>query len=90
MRVTIIADDRMVYVGGEPLIVDMTGLDPTIQAIQWYDTVGEIEYRYDAITHTRKPNDRITDLSPFQVFVDRWTAASNALAATVGPMNVIG
>lgn len=52
--------------------IDMTGIDPAIHAVQWFDTEGEIEYtRADG-----RRNEKITDISPFQVFIDRWTAAA--------------
>jgi hypothetical protein len=101
MRVTIVADDNAVYVGGQALAVDLTGLDPEIHAVQWYDTWGDIEYRYDAPNNFKKPNERITDISPFQVFVDRWNTTAAAAqaapavkpaaesAATGAPVNVI-
>lgn len=72
MRVTIIADDSHVYVEEQALVVDLTGLDPEIHAVQWYGTVGEVEYRHDHIANVRKPNERITDFAPYQVFVDQW------------------
>jgi hypothetical protein len=96
MRLTIIADDGHVYVGGVALKVDLTGLDPTIHAVQWYDTYGEVEYKADA-NGNRKPNLRITDISSHQVFVDRWNAAKTAADAaakaksvsSANPINVI-
>ena len=72
MRVTIIADDNHVYVEGHAQLVDLTGLDEDIHAVQWYGTVGEIEFKYHEIENTRAPNQRFDDFSPFQVFVDRW------------------
>ena len=72
MRVTIIADDSHVYVEEQPLVVDLTGLDPEIHAVQWYGSVGEVEYRHDHVAGVRQPNLRITDFAPYRVFVDRW------------------
>lgn len=76
MRVTIVSDDNKVLVGGVARTVDLTGLDPTIWAVQWYSSIGEIEYRYDFATNSQRPNARFADFSPYQVFVDRWTAAA--------------
>lgn len=79
MRATIIADDKAVYVDGFVLWpIDLTGLSSDIHAVQWYDTWGEVEYRLGA-----KPNARITDLSPYQVFVDRHAAAKATLPAVM-------
>jgi hypothetical protein len=72
MRVTILADDNQVYVEGHALKVDLTGLEEDIHAVQWYGSVGEVEYKHDQIANTREPNERIDDFSPYQVFVDRW------------------
>jgi hypothetical protein len=73
MRVTIIADDSHVYVEGQPERVDLSTLDEEIHVIQWYGTIGEIEYKTDYIENTRKPNERIEDFAPYQKFVDLWT-----------------
>lgn len=72
MRVTIIADDSVVSVEGFAETVDLSALDEDIHAVQWYDTVGEIEYKQDYIKGTRKANERIEDFAPFQQFVDAW------------------
>jgi len=72
MIVTIVPSDGNVLVDGEARTVDMTGIDPAIHAVQWDGTAGEIEYtRADG-----RGNESITDISPFQVFIDRWTAAA--------------
>lgn len=72
MRATIIADDNMVYVEGQPEKVDCSSLDEEIHAIQWYDGRGEIEYRTDHVNFTRKMNSCIVDFSPYQYLVDLW------------------
>ncbi len=72
MRVTILVDDSNVYVEEQAIKVDLTGLDEEIHAVQWYGTVGEIEYKHDHIENSKKPNERFSDFSPYQVFVDRW------------------
>ena len=70
-RITIVPSDNNVLVDGETRIVDMTGIDPAIHAVQWFDTEGEIEYtRADG-----RRNEQINSISRFQVFIDRWTAA---------------
>ncbi len=68
-RVTIIPDDNTVLVDGEAREISMAGIDPTIHAVQWFDTAGEIEY------NDGKRHKKIFSISPFQVFIDRWTAA---------------
>jgi hypothetical protein len=76
MRVTIVSCGSKVLVDGLVRTIDMTGIDPQIHAIQWHDTLGEIEFVYDFFTNSQRPNVRFTDLSPYQVFIDRWTAAA--------------
>src|SRR5215831_6126452 len=86
MRVTIVADDSAVYVGGKALTVDLSDLDPAIHAVQWCETWGEIEYRYAAADNLKKPNERISDISQFQVFVDRWNFEAAKQAAAAAPV----
>jgi hypothetical protein len=47
-----------------------------IHVIQWYGTVGELEFKTDYIENTSKPNERIDDSTPYQKFVDAWTVAA--------------
>ena len=72
MRVVIINEESRVSVEGQSEIVDMTAIDENIHVVQWYGTVGEVEYKVDYIANTKKPNERITDFAPFQKFVDLW------------------
>lgn len=70
MRVTIIADDGKVGVDGVFRTVDLSTLDPNIHAVQWDGAAGHIEFK------DRSPEQRIADISPFQSFIDAWTAAA--------------
>ncbi len=70
MRVTIIADDGKVGVDRVFRSVDLSTLDPNIHAVQWDGAVGHVEFK------DRSPEQQITDISPFQPFVDAWTAAA--------------
>jgi hypothetical protein len=88
MRVTIIADDSKVVVEGQLEIVDLSTLDEEIHAVQWYGTVGEVEYKHDYIENTRKPNDRITDFSPYQKFVDAWEVEAKKPLLVTAPVTV--
>ena len=81
MRVTIVNPDGVVLVGGIARKVDLTGLSSAVHAVQWYDTIGEIEFEYDFVANTKAPNVRFTDFSPYQVFVNRWTAAAPSSTA---------
>lgn len=71
MQVTIIVDDELVLVEGQPNKVDLSSLDPEIHAIQWDGSRGEIEYRTDE-TGNRKMNFCIVDFTPYQHIVDLW------------------
>lgn len=75
MKLTIVADDQSVGVDGEffsPL--DLSQLNPTIHAVQWYGEYGEIEYKTVFINGalTKPQNQLITDTAPFQFAVDAW------------------
>ena len=70
MRVTIIADDGKVGVGGVFRAVDLSTLDPDIHAVQWDGVVGHIEFK------DRRPEQRIADISAFQSCIDAWTSAA--------------
>jgi hypothetical protein len=70
MRLTIVKDDGLVGVDGDFRIVDLSGLNPAIRAIQWNGNSGHIEY-YEG------PNSDLSDMSEFQSIVDLWTAAAS-------------
>jgi hypothetical protein len=76
MKIVIIPSDTLVGVNRVFRVVDMSGIDADIHAVQ-FDTVaskGHIEFSMDL--DPRPGNQAITDFSPFQVFLDRWTAAA--------------
>jgi len=82
MRVTIVPIDNKVVVEGQPETVDCSSIDEEIHAIQWYGTVGDIEFKHDYIANTRKPNVRIEDFTPYQKFVDLWTVEAQKQVVT--------
>lgn len=69
MKVTIVADDSLVGVDEEFKIIDLSTLNANIHAVQWNETAGHIEYK------DYSSNLSITDISPYQSFIDAWTAA---------------
>ncbi len=80
MRLTIISDDKTVGVDGEfYLNVDLTGLDSTIHAVQWYGEYGEIEYKtkYENNILVKPKNLLINDVTPYKFAVDAWQAAKS-------------
>lgn len=77
MRVTIIVDDNVVLVEGQPETVDCSALIPlSIHAVQWYSGFGEVEYSTDIQTGNREQNLKFTDISPFQPLIDKWEVAA--------------
>jgi hypothetical protein len=72
MRVVIVAEDSRVSVEGQSEKVDLSTLDEDIHVVQWYGTVGEVEYKHNYIKNTKAPNVRITDFTPYQKYVDAW------------------
>lgn len=80
MRITIVPDDQFVskdsvgYHG-----IDMTNLDPTIHAVQWFDTEGWIEYKEYWDSKEKKivkPENKIIDnIDDFQTQLDEWDQA---------------
>jgi len=58
--------------------IDLAQLDPSIHAIQWYDTEGEIE-RVDERGRIIA-NEEITSFEPYQWIVDAWLSAKESMA----------
>lgn len=79
MRVVIIQEDNRVSVEGFSETVDLSTLDEGIHVVQWYGTVGEIEYKHDYVANTKAPNVRITDFTPYQKYVDAWMVEAQKL-----------
>ena len=83
MKLTIIADDRMVGIDGVFLCpLDLSLLDPSVHAVQWNENVGEVEYktRFEDGVFVKQVNTRIHDMTPYAFAVDAWHAASAELA----------
>ena len=82
MRVTIIKDDNTVNVDGVRHDVDCGALPADFHALQWDGDAGEIEYRMTRCDHcsarSKKSNEFIRDLSPYQTYVDAWRVADTA------------
>jgi hypothetical protein len=73
-KITMIPFDTLVSIDGQAANgINFTGIDPTISAVQWYDTIGQIEYYKDPITSQGQANQNITSLAPFQGFIDQAT-----------------
>lgn len=71
MRVVIIKEDNAVNVDGVKLHVDCSSLPADFHALQWYGNGGELEYsaQFTDKGWTKKPNEIISDLTPYIPFV---------------------
>ena len=71
MRITIVPDDTYCSIDGLGFnTVDMSSLDSTIHAIQWYDIEGEVEYREQE--GYKPPNAKIYDTALFDGVIASW------------------
>lgn len=81
MRVTIVPEDKAVTVNGEGYgNLDLSFIDNTIHAVQWYDTHGEVE-RKDPITQKMISNEEITSFDDFQQAIVVWQTEKDRVAA---------
>lgn len=81
MRLTIIPDDSAVGVDEEFFFpIDLSQMDLSIHAVQWYGEYGEIEYktRLEEGVLVKPANTVITDVAPYQFAVNAWTVAKDA------------
>ena len=75
MRVTIIPADGSVSVNGVGFgELDLSFIDPSVHAVQWYETHGEVEIK-DPVTGRMVANEVITSIDGFQAAIDVWRAA---------------
>lgn len=84
MKVTIIRDDSVVGIDGVFFTVDLSNLDPSINAIHFNSDhpghKGNVEFK----SETNKTNVWLEELGPYHEYVDRWNeqkAAREAAAA---------
>lgn len=70
MRLTIIRSDGFISVDGTGYTVDLSTLDSTVHAVQWYDTQGEIEYT--DLRGRIVENVEITSIDTFQYVISLW------------------
>ena len=78
MRVTIIPVDGSVSIDGVGFGgLDLSFIDASVHAVQWYDTHGEIEVK-DPVTGRMVANEVITSIDAFQPAIALWQAAKTA------------
>lgn len=73
MRFTYVRADQVVGIDGKFLKIDNSNFDQQIDAIQWYDTWGEIEY----VNRQERNNERFEDVSFIKDLVFAWNDANS-------------
>ncbi len=87
MRVTIIPDDGFVSVDGVGYsALDLSAVDPSVHAVQWYGEEGEVEVK-NPITRKMVENRIINSLSEFQSAVEAWQLRVAETAETSTTIN---
>jgi len=78
MRLTIIPADGFVSVDGKGIDgLDLSFMDASVHAVQWYETHGEIEVK-DPVTGRMIANEVITSIDAFQPAIAAWQVAKTA------------
>jgi hypothetical protein len=75
MRISIIPADGVVVIDGIGIgDIDMSPIDPSVHAVQWYGDSGEVEIKnmemIERVSIIR--NEIITDISQYQSVIDEW------------------
>lgn len=74
-RITIVPDDQVVTVDGVPVWFTYS-FDPSINAVQWYDTIGTIEYREIIQDHSVPTSiETINSFAPYEYLLPLREAA---------------
>ena len=78
MRLTIVPIEGSVSIDGIGFGgLDLSFMDASVHAVQWYETHGEIEVK-DPVTGRMVANEVITSFDAFQPAIDIWQAAKTA------------
>ncbi len=70
MRLTYIKSDKSIGIDGAFLTVDNSSFDQEVDAIQWYNTYGEIEF----LNRQQRNNEIFEDINYIQPLIDLWNA----------------
>ena len=70
MRLTYIKSDKSIGIDGAFLTIDNSSFDQEVDAIQWYDTYGEIEF----LNRQQRNNEIFEDINYIQPLIDLWNA----------------
>jgi hypothetical protein len=68
MRFTYIKTDKIIGINGIFLTIDNSSFNQEVDAIQWYDTYGEIEF----INRQERNNEFFEDINYIQSLIDLW------------------
>ncbi len=78
MRLTIIPVDGFVSVDGVGFSgFNLSFMDASVHAVQWYETHGEVEVK-DPVTGRMIANEVITSIEPYQQAIEAWQTAKTA------------
>ena len=78
MRLTIIPVDGFVGIDGKGFGgLNLSFMDASVHAVQWYETHGEVEVK-DPATGCMTTNEVITSIEVYQPAIDVWQAAKTA------------
>ena len=68
MRFTYVRADKVVGIDGKFLNIDNSSFDQEVDAIQWYETWGEIEF----VNRQERINEKFEDISYIQPLIEAW------------------
>lgn len=89
MRVTIIPSDSVVTIDGVSFSnIDMSGLDPAIHAVQWYENHGEVEIK-NVSTGRMVSNLQINNLNSFQNIISQFNTLLAEKQAEEQSQNIV-
>jgi len=81
MRITIIPSDGFVSVDGIGYSgLDLSAIDSSVHAVQWYGENGEVEVR-DLLTRKMVENRNIISITEFQPALTAWQTAKDVAVA---------
>lgn len=75
MKFTYVREDKVVGINGKFLNIDNSSFDQEVDAIQWCDTCGEIEF----VNRQEKSNKTFKDISYIQPLIDLWNKVNNSI-----------
>jgi len=78
VRLTIVAEDKVVLVDGVTYTLDLTELDPSIRAVQWDGVRGHVELH-------DMTNVPLAGIEEFQPIIARWQAAHEEATRPLPP-----